>query len=129
MHIRRAHRRFLAAFAVLVIAFAAFAPALANAFGGASPVMWVELCSAQGVKRVALAADGEPINTADHALLMEAHCPFCHLEHVPTTLAPVAPTVAPQPIERAEFPALFYAAPSQLFAWAPALARGPPAAS
>jgi hypothetical protein len=129
MHLRRASQKLLAVIAVCVMSFAALAPALANAFGEAPPLIWVELCSAHGVKRVAVDASGNPVPSNQQALQQAEHCPFCHVEHSPTSLPPLLPFGLHCATERAEFPALFYAAPQLSHAWAPALSRGPPALS
>jgi hypothetical protein len=129
-HLRRAGKRILAAIAVLVMSVAALAPALANALGHSSPVMWVELCSAEGKKRIAVDESGAPLDGAQqNSGLMAEHCPFCHIEHSPANLPPALAPLVPQPIALAAFPALFYAAARPLYAWAPSRSRGPPALS
>lgn len=127
---RRSGQRLLAVIAVLVMSFTALAPALANALGQSSPVMWVELCSADGSKRVAIDASGGAIDPAQQsATHVSEHCPFCHIEHSVATMPPAPTPDVPQCAARAEFPALFYAAPRPLHAWAPSRSRGPPALS
>lgn len=128
--LRRTGQRLLAAIAVLAMSFTALAPALANALGQSSPVMWVELCSAEGSKRVAVNAVGDTVDpTQQSATHVSEHCPFCHIEHSPVTLLPAPAPVVPQCTARAAFPALFYAAPRPLHAWAPSRSRGPPVLS
>lgn len=109
---------------------AALAPALANALGQSSPVMWVELCSAEGTRRVAVDASGAPVDaTQQSATHVAEHCPFCHIEHAPVTLPPAPAPAVPQTTALAAFPKLFYAAPRPLHAWAPSRSRGPPVLS
>jgi len=125
MTLRRAQQKLLAAIAVLAIAFAALSPALAAATGKVSPVMWVELCSAQGLTRVALDAGG-PSSGDDHATRLSEHCPFCHLEHAQLALPPAAAPDLPRLIGHADLPARFYTAPRPPFAWAATRSRAPP---
>lgn len=138
MHLRRTTQRFIASLALVVVTFAALAPALANAFGinNMGPMAWIELCSGQGTKRIAVDSAGDPITSVDganngsqSATPHGEHCPFCHIEHTPATLPPALPQAVPQTLAHQAFPALFYAAKRPLHAWAPALARAPPALS
>ena len=137
MHLRRATQRFLASLALVVVTFAALAPALANAFGlnNMGPMAWIELCSAQGTKRIAVDSAGDPITPADgsegsqRAADAAEHCPFCHIELATTTLPLALAPVVPHDTSRGEFPALFYAAARPRFAWAAARSRAPPTAS
>lgn len=127
---RRSGQRLLAAIAVLVMSVAALAPALANALGQSSPVMWVELCSADGSKRIAVDASGTALDpTQQSATHVTEHCPFCHIEHSPATIPPAPAPVVPQCTASPDFPALFYAAPRTSHAWAPSRSRGPPTLS
>ena len=138
MHLRRATQRFIASLALAVVAFAALAPAVANAFGinNMGPMAWIELCSGQGTMRIAVDSAGDPIasvNGADdsrqNAAHMTEHCPFCHIEHTPAALPPAIAPAVPQSLAHQAFPALFYAANRPMHAWAPALARAPPSLS
>jgi hypothetical protein len=128
MHFRRAQQKLLAAIAALVMTFASLAPAWAAAINGAPGVAgWVELCSADGAKRIAVDANGDPVSseTSKHKTSGE-HCPFCSLQQTPATLPPAPTPVVPQTIEHATFPALFYAATRPSHAWAPSRSRAPP---
>lgn len=138
MHLRRTTQHWITSLALVVTTFAALAPALANAFGinNMGPMAWIELCSGQGTKRIAVDSAGDPIASADSsesssqsAAHMAEHCPFCHIEHTPAALPPASPPTVPQTQSHQAFPALFYAAKRPLHAWAPALARAPPALS
>lgn len=135
MHLRRATQRFLASLALAVVTFAALAPALANALGlnNMGPMAWIELCSGQGMKRIAVDAAGDPIPAVDgadknqqNATQMGEHCPFCHIEHAAAALPSALPLGVPQTLTHQAFPGLFYAAKRPLHAWAPARARAPP---
>ena len=129
MHFRRAQQKLLAAIAVLVMTFASLAPAWAAVINGTQGVAgWVELCSADGAKRIAVDANGDPVSseTLNHNTSGE-HCPFCHLQQTLATLPPAAAPVVPQTAAHAAFPALFYAAARTSNAWAPTRSRAPPA--
>lgn len=115
--------------AMIVVTLAALAPAITNALGHTPVANWVELCSAQGTKRIAVNAAGEPISPAEQVMQHSEHCPFCHIEHTPAALPPAIAPAVPQTQAHQAFPALFYAAKRPLHAWAPALARAPPALS
>jgi hypothetical protein len=128
MHFRRAQQKLLAAIAALVMTFASLAPAWAAAISGAPGVAgWVELCSADGAKRIAVDANGDPVSSepSKHKTSGE-HCPFCNLQQTPATLPPAPTQVVPQTVEHATFPALFYAATRPSHAWAPSRSRAPP---
>lgn len=128
MHLRRAQQQLLAVIAILALTFAALSPAIAAASGKATPAMWVELCSAQGVKRIAIDTSG-PSAPGDHAERLAEHCPFCHIEHTTTGLPPAASPVVPRVIGHAHVPARFYTAPRPQFSWAPTRSRAPPPAA
>lgn len=125
----RKFRTALANLAMLVVALAALAPALSHALGYSPVAHWVELCSAQGTKRIAVNSAGESISPSERAMQHAEHCPFCHVEHSIAMLPPAPLPLVPQAEARLSMPALFYAAPCASYAWAPALSRGPPALS
>ena len=77
MHLRRPKQQIVAAFTAMVLLFAALAPSVAGALGITSPAMWVELCSADGSKRVVL--DPSVPNGSDDrsaAQRLSEHRPF-----------------------------------------------------
>ena len=139
MYFRRCTQRFITSLALVVVTFAALTPALANAFGinNMGPMAWIELCSGQGTKRVAVDSAGDPIvsssvdgaESSQRAAHAAEHCPFCHIELSATTLPPALAPVVPQALLHDEFPALFYAAARPRFAWAAARSRAPPTQS
>ncbi|WP_025916890.1 DUF2946 domain-containing protein [Herminiimonas sp. CN] len=123
-------RVWIACFAILLNALA---PSISHAIsardGQASA--WVEVCTAGGSKRVAV-APVTPADTApsDHSIAHQSeHCPFC-MSHAgsfslpPPSMAPLAASGG-----HALFPALFYRSPRPLFSWATANPRAPPATS
>ena len=96
---RTSLHRLFAGFAALVMVFAVLAPAIASALGRSTPVMWVELCSAQGIKRVAVDVTGSPLSETasrdasgseapDTTGATGEHCPFCHLQSATLDLPP-----------------------------------------
>ncbi|MBL8311650.1 MAG: DUF2946 domain-containing protein [Burkholderiales bacterium] len=134
---RRMTQRLIASLSALVMLFAALAPSMANALGRSSPVMWVELCSGQGTKRVAIDASGTPVTTSGDATgspesnapeqANAAHCPYCQLQATSVVL-PEPAANAPLPLRRpaATYPDRFYDAPRPSHAWAPTRSRAPP---
>lgn len=125
----RKFRTVLATFVIGMVALASLAPAISHALGYSPVAHWVELCSAQGMKRIAVNASGEPVSPAEQAMQHAEHCPFCHVEHSPATLPPALASFVPQAEMRSAMPQRFYAAPHASHAWVPALSRGPPVVS
>ncbi|HTN66388.1 MAG TPA: DUF2946 domain-containing protein [Burkholderiaceae bacterium] len=117
----------------MAILLNALAPSISHAldsFGGRSAA-WVEICSLDGNRLVALAADhasaaGDPGDQPQAKATQ--HCPFC-ASHAGNFALPT-PSMAAQPANTgaAVVPLLFYRAPQPLFAWAAANPRAPPAA-
>lgn len=104
----------------MALLFNAFAPLLAHAFAGND--VFLELCTARGIERIAADDSGEVPGNATSPM----HCPFCLLQHTP--FIPVSPlTGGLLPVVVAEAPPpLFLRAPRPLFAWAAARPRAPP---
>lgn len=116
--------------ACLAIFGLALVPTLSHAFAHAQgQSVYTEICTPQGMKRIALGDDGSgPLDAAPAAAASHLdHCPLCGLGSSPP-LAPssaairLAPLALSQPV-----PALFLHAPRPLFAWAAAQPRAPPA--
>ena len=138
MNLRRTTQRWIALLAVVVMSFSALAPALANAFAinNIGPSMWIELCSVQGKKRIAVDCAGVPIagnsageddsQSVSHTV---AHCPFCHIEHAPVALPAASPIAVSRDTRQQMLPALFYAAARPFFAWAATRTRALPSPS
>lgn len=94
----------------------------------ASQSALIEICTAEGVKRISLSDSG--LISQDSSGEHRAHaedCPYCHLQFTPFT-PPAAQTFLNVRV-LAFFPTLFYQAPKSQFAWAPQLARAPPVLS
>ena len=105
------------------------ARAMASAQGDGSA--WAEICTAQGMKRVALdsqpggSAVPEPATpeSASHHL---DHCPFCGLSAQALDLPPAPRPVLDLSAAADHLPPLFLQAPRTLFAWCRAQPRAPP---
>lgn len=126
----RLHRR-TAWFALLAILLGMLVPSVARAVAGSigADVTWVEVCTAQGVRFIAVPA-GEssvPSSLTSHAFQSE-HCPFCgsgSTASLPTGTARVLVIES----GRDTFPPLFWHAPRTLHVWSASHPRDPPSAS
>jgi len=122
-------RRVLIAWiALLAVLFGALAPAVTHAMTPkGSPPQWLELCGANGIKRVQLPDDGTP-QQPDLMQHMEK-CPYCAAHASPQAFTP--PEVFSFAVVGGHdlYPSLFHQAPTPLFSWAAAKPRGPPATS
>jgi hypothetical protein len=101
--------------------------ALALARGG--PGAWVEVCTPQGMRLVAVddsaAQPAAPVSAEGHL----EHCPSCLLGADASGPPPAALAAWSSPQGPAGVPLLFLQAPRTLFAWRSAQPRGPPAFS
>ena len=97
----------------------------AMAFGTGSS-SWAEICTPQGMKRVAVADDdGAPAQAGTHL----NHCALCGLSTDGAAPLPAAPSPLRLPVGGAAVPRLFLQAAHTLPAWRRAQARAPPALS
>ena len=62
--------------------------------------MWIELCSVQGNKRIAVDSAGVPLagiaasdDGSQGVAHLAAHCPFCHIEHAAAALSAASASV------------------------------------
>jgi hypothetical protein len=108
---------------------AALAPTLAGALGSVSPVFWVELCSAHGVKRIAVDVTGNPIDSNSPTQQQTEHCPWCHIEHVAISPPLAAPPMVYREAQSDDFLPNSDAPRSASYRWPPTHSRGPPAPS
>lgn len=123
------------------MSFAALAPAVSHALASAGATAWVEVCTAQGMRWVAIAdealspaksvtsvtpAEGEAGKPMSPAAKL-AHCPACTLASDDLAPPPAVPALLPLPLQRAGPPPRFEQAPRTAHAWLPAQARAPPA--
>ena len=125
MHKTRQRRRYLAWLLCAAMLMTALMPALSRAFAperAASPA-WLEICSAMGTRYVQ--APDTSDNTDKRSSGMN-DCPYCRV-HSDMPVLPPSPPLVPQGAILSERPALFYHAPTPLYAWVIAHPRGPPA--
>jgi uncharacterized SAM-binding protein YcdF (DUF218 family) len=125
----RAFRRLFSWVALLAILGGALAPAVSHAVYSQTGKSFLEICTAQGTRLIAVDADADPVTGGQHNVVME-HCPFCVPHAGSLGLLPTAELVFKQPADGSRFyPPLFYTAPRPLFAWASAQPRAPPVLS
>lgn len=132
MNAIRRHLPSLAWFAIVAMLALALLPgvarAMASAHGDGSG--WVEVCTAQGMVRMALdgAAGDLPSGPVapDSASGHLDHCPFCSLSAQAVGLPSAPPLVLDMSACAGHLPPLFRLAPRTLFAWSSAQPRAPP---
>jgi hypothetical protein len=111
---------------LLALAFQAVAPAMSIARAAAlgETIVYTEVCTAQGIQRVALGDGGA--SPAETASMKDNSCPLCTshancLALLSSRKSQPAPSCAAQLV-----PNLFFHAPDPLFAWAAHPPRAPP---
>jgi hypothetical protein len=127
MTAHRLHRRFTSAFAALALLVSALLPGWTSAFVPRGDA-WTEVCTMQGVQRVALplAADAQAPADLGVPHLMD-HCPCCPGGHggmAPPAVTPGLPE-RPAPV-RPHVPPAFLQAPATAHVWVTASPRAPP---
>jgi hypothetical protein len=131
MPISRRAQRLLAWIASFAILLTALAPTISHALNLRAPATnWMEVCSVNGAKLVAVAMDDSESRTSPDGELpgshLLKHCPYCSL-HSTSLGMPPAPPASPALLDlQFQVPELFLLAPRTLFAWASAQARAPP---
>lgn len=106
---------------------AACLPGLAQVFVSPQPGEVVEICSASGTVMLQVQAAGDERDSSPSGGVSSSmNCPCCALHHGAPALPPSDVLWTPPDALRFPTPSLFLQAPRPLFAWAPALARGPP---
>jgi hypothetical protein len=96
---------------------------------------WVEVCTPQGMRMVAVDADavaGDPagaVPAPTQATGFLEHCPLCALAADTAPLPPAALAALPDVRRGDPLPLLFLQGPSTLYAWRSAQPRGPPSLS
>lgn len=127
------NRRRSAWVALLAVLAMALVPTLARALahGQGAGTQWIEVCTAQGMKLVAVADDGTAeTGSAPQTLLPQLeHCPFCTLGHGGPALPSATVALLPPPAAVRTVPARFLHAPRTLRAWRSTQPRGPPSQS
>lgn len=132
MEMTRLTRRFTAWLAAFAVLLAAFAPFISHAMPQpkrAAPG-WVEVCTHTGPKLLKLndkqhAAPSTPAEKGVHS----NHCSFCFTHTGQTGLPPTAGFVLPIASGKQALPRLADRSPRPLFAWTNAPSRAPPALS
>jgi len=93
------HRR-LAWLVLCAMVFGAFAPSISKLLATSQGFAWIEVCSAQGTKRIAVDLNGK--QTPEVPAMADSHCGYCllqqHSPFVPT--APVSWDFAPASSDR-----------------------------
>lgn len=115
--------RLLPSLLALLMLLLALLPAAGRAAAALAGGDWVEICSAQGLRRVNLKTGGESPDLAQ-----AQPCGLCQLQAQALGLPP-APSRWQLPERFAEAPAAFLQAPRLLAVWRHALSRGPPPVS
>jgi hypothetical protein len=129
MRQRRTLQARFAGFVALTLLLAALLPTLSHAVLARDSAVWAEICTATGAKFVRVDMAAEPDSPAGSMPAGAMDCGYCSLHHGPPLPLPAEALWQPPGALKFERPLLFLAAPRPLFAWAPALARGPPALS
>lgn len=129
----RVFRRLFSWIALLAILGGALAPAVSHAVYAKTGKSFLEICTAQGTRLIAVDADTASANGAlkgaQHDVVME-HCPFCVPHAGSLGLQPAGEIVFILPPDRGNYhPPLFFSAPRPLHAWAVANPRAPPVLS
>lgn len=129
MHATRTSTRRWAWLVSFTILLAAMLPSLSHAMLVHQGATFAEICSATGARLVVIDAAGNVDSSHDSSTLMKSSmdCPYCAIHHGAPDLPPATVLWAPPDALKFERPHLFFTAPRPLFAWAPSLARGPPA--
>lgn len=122
----RLHFRFGLWLAILAVAALSLMPTISHARAWAQGSgSWTEICTAQGMKRIAPDADGTTGAGGTNAALHADHCAYCALG-AGAGLPPAPAAATPVPTGGAEVPLLFLHAPRTLHAWLAAPPRAPP---
>jgi hypothetical protein len=94
--LKRQHRRRITWIALAALLYGALAPALANAMPAFAGKAWVEICSAAGVKRIAVDASQSPLGGTHTP---QKHCPYLQqLQHLHSIVDAALPN-PPRPID------------------------------
>lgn len=120
------HTRRLTIWIVLFsVLFGVLAPAVSRAVASDNPEIWVEICTAAGVRFIALSElEGEAGSGSD-AVSNDGYCPYC-MSQVTAGLPPSGlPQFEPVLVE-AFVPPAFLDAPRTPFAWLSVRSRAPP---
>jgi hypothetical protein len=122
VNIVRRHLRFANWLALVAMLALSLLPTVSHALAHPGSG-FVEVCTPQGMKLVAL-ADGEkqPSNSALHL----EHCGYCSASFNAVVMPALPPALPQLQTLGTQAPPLFLQAPRTLFAWRSAQPRGPP---
>ncbi len=123
---RRSRHR-TAWFVLVTMALGLLLPALAHAMAERGDAAWAEICTSQGMKPIAVAADGAtegPLPVSLHAAI--DHCPWCLLKAAPAWAPPPSGVVWRLPPLAQGYPERRVIAPRPPQPWRSLQARGPP---
>ena len=126
--ILRRRRQAFAWFALVAMLALALLPTVsrAMAFAQGGGGAWAEVCTPQGMVRVALDdAPGATPAPAQAGSMLD-HCHFCGLASQAAGMPPAPPLLPPVQTADSLVPPLWLQAPHTLFAWRSAQPRGPP---
>ncbi len=121
-------QRLFAILAMLALLFASAAPTLSHAMAAAGHEGWVQVCTAQGMRWVALEADAQTPQPPPATAAQLEHCPVCSLAGQPLACPPAAPLPLPAPSGRIGPPERFEQSPRTAHVWVSAQPRAPPGA-
>jgi hypothetical protein len=124
----RSHRNALSWVAVFALVVAALLPSLARALADDGKVFWTEVCSAQGMRFVAVSDSGVVTEVGQPPASNGSmdHCPYCKLLDPVALVEPPAISRAQRAPNRDRMPALFWHGARGLYAWSSAQPRAPP---
>lgn len=130
--LQRTRQRLTLWLALLAMCFGVLAPTVSHALAASGSSTWVEVCTAQGMRWVALAdqaspADSGPADASGGPAAHLEHCPACHAAGVGLAPPPAPLLWTPLPALREGLPRRFEQAPRTAHAWQPVQARAPPA--
>jgi Protein of unknown function (DUF2946) len=120
----------LARLILLSLLFSALAPSAAQIAAGRDEPssIWVQLCSASGVKFVKIQFSGEtePAQPLESSHSTAKHCPWCLFQADLAGGLPAASYRLPSIAQLALLPRLFFQSRTPLFSWAAVRSRAPP---
>lgn len=125
-----AHRRRVAWFAVFAVLLNALAPAMSHALAARLGVTWLEICTKDGLKRIAVNYQGaRPDLPAGAHVAAPDHCPYCAPHGASVAHVPPAGAIVPVVTGPALVAAVLTTRAPQRAEWSSGHARAPPAFS
>jgi len=127
-HLTFRQRRALMTWTVLfAVLFSAIAPAVSRVMASDNPDAWVEVCTAAGIRFIALSEIAGDSDSESAPQMGDSYCPYCLSQVV--SASPPAPLTVPaaSPLTNAVSVA-FLDSPRSSFVWLGARSRAPPVA-